>query len=292
MRARAEARLAELLRAAAVTELGALEQAERRSQAAQDLDRELREKEAQLAHLADGGTTAGLEAELQGLDVDQVDAQLEQLEEDIRSNEDERRTVNQQIGSYQEQLKQWDRGSQAAEAAGEAQEHLARARGLTDRWLRLRLAQAVLARQIERYRQANQGPILTRASELFRRLTLGRYSGLRPAFDERDQPVLQGVRDDGREVPVEGMSDGTRDQLYLSLRLATLERHAHANEPMPLVVDDILIHFDDDRAQASLAVLGELSQRMQVLFFTHHARLLELARVAVPAPRLKEHRLP
>jgi uncharacterized protein YhaN len=61
---------------------------------------------------------------------------------------------------------------------------------------------------------------------------------------------------------------------------------------MPLVVDDILIHLDDRRAQASLAVLGELSRNMQVLFFTHHARLLELARQAVPAHQLKEHRLP
>ncbi len=54
-----------------------------------------------------------------------------------------------------------------------------------------------------------------------------------------------------REVDVRGLSDGTRDQLYLALRLASLEHHARTGEPMPLILDDILIHFDDDRARAA-----------------------------------------
>ncbi|KYF53369.1 hypothetical protein BE08_32145 [Sorangium cellulosum] len=60
---------------------------------------------------------------------------------------------------------------------------------------------------------------------------------------------------------------------------------------MPLILDDLLIHFDDDRARAALAVLGELTATTQVLFFTHHARLCELAQEAVPAGVLREHRL-
>jgi uncharacterized protein YhaN len=51
---------------------------------------------------------------------------------------------------------------------------------------------------------------------------------------------------------------------------------------MPVILDDILIHFDDERARAALEVLGELGRQAQVLFFTHHARLVELAREAVP----------
>jgi uncharacterized protein YhaN len=73
------------------------------------------------------------------------------------------------------------------------------------------------------------------------------------------------------------MSDGTRDQLYLSLRLATLEQHLSRGEPMPFVVDDILIGFDDNRTKVCLAVLAELAVRTQVLLFTHHRRVLELA---------------
>jgi len=74
------------------------------------------------------------------------------------------------------------------------------------------------------------------------------------------------------------MSDGTLDQLYLSLRLATLEKYLETKEPMPFIVDDILIRFDDDRARATLEVLADLSKKTQVLFFTHHARLAEMAK--------------
>ena len=73
------------------------------------------------------------------------------------------------------------------------------------------------------------------------------------------------------------MSVGSRDQLYLALRLATLEQHLSKGEPMPFVVDDILIGFDDNRTRVCLEVLVELAASTQVLLFTHHRRVLELA---------------
>ena len=99
------------------------------------------------------------------------------------------------------------------------------------------------------------------------------------------------MRVGGADVGVEAMSDGTRDQLYLALRVATLERYADHGNPMPVVLDDILVHFDDDRARAALALIGELSERMQVLFFTHHARLVELARETIGVARLSVREL-
>jgi uncharacterized protein YhaN len=49
------------------------------------------------------------------------------------------------------------------------------------------------------------------------------------------------------------------------------------------VLDDALIHFDDNRKRAAFAVLGELSERLQILFFTHHERDAELALEAAGA---------
>ncbi|MGA2260798.1 MAG: hypothetical protein ABSH28_05110 [Acidobacteriota bacterium] len=63
------------------------------------------------------------------------------------------------------------------------------------------------------------------------------------------------------KIGVEGMSDGTCDQLYLALRLASLENHLEAHEPVPFVIADILINFDDSRAEATLKVLAELPEK-------------------------------
>ncbi|HEX7478171.1 MAG TPA: hypothetical protein VF331_10220 [Polyangiales bacterium] len=55
------------------------------------------------------------------------------------------------------------------------------------------------------------------------------------------------------------MYGGTRDQLYLALRLANVQHLAASQELMPLVLDDVLLHFDDERAAAALGLLGELA---------------------------------
>ena len=113
------------------------------------------------------------------------------------------------------------------------------------------------------------------------------------AFDESDAPILVGFRPgfDESEVRVEGMSDGTCDQLFLSLRLASLERYMEQNEPMPFIIDDILVNFDDDRSEASLKVLAEISKKTQIIFFTHHRHLIDMAEKAVPTDFLRTHSL-
>jgi uncharacterized protein YhaN len=73
------------------------------------------------------------------------------------------------------------------------------------------------------------------------------------------------------------MSDGTCDQLFLALRIATLESRLEAGEPMPFIVDDILINFDDSRSRATLEVLAELSRKNQVILFTHHRQVVDEA---------------
>ena len=134
---------------------------------------------------------------------------------------------------------------------------------------------------IEQHREKNQGPVLSRASQIFSRITLGQYSGLRVDFNDRGEPIILGVRSRTAHtdsvVTVEGMSDGTCDQLYLALRLASLELWLQHHEPIPFIVDDILLNFDDDRALATLQVLAKLSEQTQVIFFTHHQHLVELA---------------
>jgi uncharacterized protein YhaN len=90
---------------------------------------------------------------------------------------------------------------------------------------------------------------------------------------------------------VEGLNEAARYHLYLALRLASLERYLEHAEPLPLVLDDVLIHFDEEGTRAALGVLGALATRVQVLLFTHHRHNLDLAERAAPAGSLFVHEL-
>jgi uncharacterized protein YhaN len=171
-----------------------------------------------------------------------------------------------------------DGSGKAAEAAEQSQQVLASMREKVERYVHLRLCSMILTREIERYRSENQGPLIKRASQLFSALTLNSFAGLTTDFNDKDELIIVGVRPTGEKISVSGMSDGTRDQLYLALRVASLEKYMDANEPMPFIVDDILIRFDDERAMAALNILSDLSKKTQVLFMTHHARLVELVK--------------
>lgn len=70
------------------------------------------------------------------------------------------------------------------------------------------------------------------------------------------------------------MSEGTRDQLYMALRLAALELHLAKAKALPFVADDLFINFDDERSTAGLQALRDLSTKTQVLFLSHHDHLL------------------
>ncbi|MEW8009347.1 MAG: hypothetical protein G8D90_14430 [gamma proteobacterium symbiont of Clathrolucina costata] len=109
-------------------------------------------------------------------------------------------------------------------------------------------------------------------------------------FNDKDEPVLVGLRG-GEKVFVEGLSSGTRDQLYLALRLASLERYMDSAESMPFIVDDILVDFDDARSEAALREMSDLSKKAQVILFTHHARVAEQAQAILSEEMTTIHNL-
>ncbi len=267
-------------------------EAERRSQKRAQLEKDRAVCEDQLLDVASGTDLSTFIAEAENADPDALDTRIDELDQNIAAREEELRSLDQTIGTERAELARMDGGDRAAETAEVAQTLLARLQVDVARYATLKLAAAVMSRGIERYRDKNQGPILARGSALFATLTGGSFAGLQIDDDGDGHSVLKGVRPDGRLVGVEGMSDGSHDQLYLALRLASLESWLQSHEPVPFVVDDILLNFDDRRATAALGALAELSRRTQVLFFTHHSHIVDLARARLPDDVLFTHELP
>lgn len=275
--AQLEARLATLCRQAGTADPVALAGIEVLSDERRRIERERGDVERQLVEDGDGEHLESLIAAAEAADADTLPGRLAELQERQIADEARRSELDQRIGRTEQELAAMDGGTGAADAAEAAQRHLADVRSGVERFVRVRLAADVLRREVERWRAAQEGPVVARASEIFAALTLGSFARLRTDFGADDLPVLKGERPAGSLVGVDAMSTGTRDQLYLALRLASLERQLEAHEPLPFLVDDVLVDFDDARAAAALRVLAELSRRTQVLVFTHHERIVELA---------------
>ena len=103
--------------------------------------------------------------------------------------------------------------------------------------------------------------------------------------------VLSAHKADGQHLYVDTMSSGTRDQLFLALRLASMQLRCQQHEPFPFIVDDILINFDDSRAKSCLNILGNISKSQQIILFTHHQKIVDMALQIAPESPVKVHHL-
>lgn len=252
---------------------------------------ELANVKQQLLETGDGAALEVLFAQLSELDAPRVRARLTEIAEELEQLDRKIEGLDQAIGGKEATLSVLEKPSNAVTLAEEVQSDLSNVQVLLRRYLELRLSATLLKREVERYRAKHQGPVLSRASQLFPDLTLGRYRGLDAMYDEKDEAVLCAVRHDGQTVRVLGLSDGTRDQLYLALRVASIERFLENNPPLPLILDDAFVHFDDKRAAAALRVLGHLCQKTQVMMFTHHQRIVDLAKQALGRDGVALHEL-
>ncbi len=253
-----------------------LKEAERRSADYLRIKTAIDSIEQEVLETGEGATVAELEVEAEEMDPDVLPGRIKELSNKIEGELEPRRTeLAETKGREEKELELMDGSDQAAVLADQAQAKLASIRSDAERYVHVKLAGKILRDQIEHYRKENQGPLVKRASEHFSALTLESFERLMTDFNERDEPILAGIRSDGERVYVEGMSSGTRDQLYLALRLASLEKYMESAEPMPFIVDDVLVDFDDARSQAALNALEKLAEKTQVILFTHHSQVVE-----------------
>jgi hypothetical protein len=249
------------------------------AQARKNLERDIADLELKI-----GGHGGDPGAPPDAHDVADADQRLSVVAEEVERVERELPRLHERIGERRAGLEQMeDQEALTLSAALDAEQKLAEIAELAARYARLTIAQMILDERIEAHRAESEHEVLARASALLTKITLGSVTGLRASYDDVDRPALVAVRPSGEETSVAGLSDGSKDALYLALRVASLERVARSGAALPVLLDDVLIHFDDERAKAALSVIGDLAKTTQVIFFSHHKRIIELAESTLPA---------
>lgn len=241
------------------------------------LQSRLAESRARFALQANGQDEAHVRAGLSGFDRVVAELEIEQLAARDQTQLSRFADLNVRLAENQRQRQLLENGAGAELAVFQKNAAEAEAKALAREWLVLKLASSLLASSMETYRERQADPVMRRAGELFSVLTGGRFSRLVQLYDDRDELQLQAERTGGEKVPLDGLSEGTGDQLYLALRLAFLEDYSARNEPAPLIVDDIFQTFDDDRTASGLKALCGTADRFQTILFTHEMSVVDIA---------------
>ncbi|MBE7728497.1 YhaN family protein [Komagataeibacter sp. FXV3] len=231
-----------------------------------------------LSRMTDGQSAAELERALDGRDLPELKAEIAGIHDRLA---DLQRLRDNAVRAEQEQdmaLRAFEHNTDAQQAAARREAAIASLHQIVEEYSRLTLTRKLIADAIDRVRAAQQDPLVTRAGQFLSLATLGAFTGIRTELDAHDEPVVHGVRHDGSTVPVMMMSAGTRDQLFLAFRLASVETYCKSAESLPFIADDLLVQFDDARSLGTLRVLADFARTTQVLLFTHHDSIRDMTR--------------
>ena len=239
---------------------------------------ELAARRAELTRAADGVPEAILRGDLAAISADEIEAALARLAMEDEAQDQEGRVVFADRDRGERRRGELEGGIGAELALAQRKAAEAELQANARQWAVLKLAHLMLGTAIGRHRAGQQDPLLSRAGDLFAALTGGSFAGLAQDYDDADTPRLTGRRAHGEHVGVEGLSEGTRDQLYLALRLAYLQDYAARGEPAPFVGDDLFLTFDDARTGHGLEALASVGDTIQPILFTHHPHVADLAR--------------
>lgn len=267
------------------------------SRRAADRRQKSKELEAVLADLSSQGGGLGeeeLREEADATDADGAAAKTLKLEADSRRLQEELEAVAQALAHARNEVKRLLEQQGIGDAVQTMNDAAAEMGALTERWMRLRAASVILTAAIERYRAANQDPLVTRASAIFAAMagtSDNPITRLSVDYADEARPSLVAYRRDGSQLQLSGMSDGTLDQLYLSLRIAAIERYVETAEPLPFIADDLFITSDEDRTIPGIQALAELGKKTQVILFTHHQYVVDCAVSALAPHTVKVHSL-
>lgn len=251
-----------------------------RAEKIRKLDTELEQRTHEIDLIRAGEDREEFERLLSHQEPDELERQRRDVAEKLKAAEQQKREADGDRGSAKSSLARLDGSSEAAVLTDQLARKRAHLAAEVERYVPLVFARHLLNEAVRRFERENQPEMIATVSRLINQMTAGRYV----EFD-RTTGSSQGIlvrRHDGVERTPEQLSSGTREQLYLAIRLAYVLHYCRQHEPLPIVMDDVLVNFDDDRARQTLATLADVALPVQVLFFTCHPHMVALAREVAP----------
>lgn len=240
----------------------------------------LRESIAALSPTSDVGAFA---AEAQACDAGELEREIHQLQQTIEGCDEQREVANRAIGALEEKFEQLSDNNAAAETRQKLQALKAELSEQATSWIQYTTAKHILKQSIELYADENEPALLRLAREYLTQLTGGRYVGVNHIRGKNDSFTVTSAA--GGAVTPDRLSSGTREQLYLALRMAYITHHCAQNEPLPVLMDDCFVNFDDKRLRHAIQAIGNWGESLQTVIFSCHFRTLKSVQENIPTAK-------
>lgn len=216
-----------------------------------------------------------VEEDLQTYQPAKISQRVEALKQELTNLDRELLQTYEQLGSLKYEIKQLESNRDSSRLRFNREQIAAELHTAGEEWLATELAGHGLHGLRGHFERTCQPVTLADASRHLQRLTLGKYRNVWTPLGERQLRIDD---DQNRTLRVEQLSRGTREQLFLAIRLALVEELARQGTRLPMVLDDVLVNFDQERSEAATEVLRDFAQKgYQVLLFTCHRHLAERA---------------
>jgi len=239
------------------------------------LEDQLHDAERDLdAACAGHGDLALVEEDLESFEPRQNSECIEMLRLELADLESDLARAFEQLGGIQREIEAIETDSQGTKVRFELQQVEDQLRTRARDWAVCESAARTIDELRRDFERTHQPQALAEAAKFLARMTCQKYKNLWTPLGERRLIVED---DRGRSFPVQSLSRGTREQLLLAVRMAVVREMARQGISLPVILDDVIVNFDEERAAATVALLVELAaQGQQVLFFTCHKHLAQL----------------
>ncbi len=243
----------------------------KRTELADQLDRVTAQIDAAIGDHCDWDT---IEETLTQYTGEQLENRRDQLAKQLSQTQTRLATLYEKRGELTQKMKSLAEDQDWAQAKMELSGVELQLKEAIERWRALAATKRALWRVCELYETERQPETLKVASTYLVKLTEGHYTRVWTPLGENALRVETG---DGKSLPLEVLSRGTREAVFISLRLALVADFARRGAILPLVLDDVLVNFDRCRARAAARVLQDFARNgHQVLLFTCHEHIVEL----------------
>jgi uncharacterized protein YhaN len=219
---------------------------------------------------------------------EEIAAELAAAEDQIRQLDSERGERQVTLGGLRTQKDELEKSNPTSAHELKIDELEQTIEEQAHRWAVLSVAHHAITTTRERYQRERQAPLMQHATEYFTQLTRGSYTRIETVLGEDEIRVF-----DEHDVAkgVDELSRGTAEQLYLAIRFALITEYCEHSEPLPLVMDDITVNFDKDRAKSAFEAITRLSSTQQILSLTCHESTVDgfikaATETGLPAPAI------